>query len=298
MRFLLAFLLAPFLTLLAHETTFPYLSEDVWPSFCNWRLSPKKTFDPLLVKRGDTILIEDIECRLWETLERFTKFYLPRIQHPVILVTPRTDYSLPGRFNGLLESDKIIAWFVQNIDRPPSSKLFSVPIGLSSKIWGRDTNHLGHYGSIALASSTALRKTLIYVNFSVASEERERCLNHFRNLGGAHIERNQKSFEDYVRNLANSVFVISPPGNGEDCHRTWEALLMGCYPVVKTSPLDAMFQDLPVIIIKNWEEVTEEFLRSKLDELSRQQWPREKLYAPYWFQKVSDLQAKARSCSG
>ena len=54
-------------------------------------------------------------------------------------------------------------------------------------------------------------------------------------------------------------FIISPHGNGLDCHRTWEALALGCYPIIKSSPLDCMFEGLPVIIVNNWNEVTPDF---------------------------------------
>jgi hypothetical protein len=33
----------------------------------------------------------------------------------------------------------------------------------------------------------------------------------------------------------NYAFVASPYGGGPDCHRTWEALILGCIPIVKSS---------------------------------------------------------------
>ncbi len=61
------------------------------------------------------------------------------------------------------------------------------------------------------------------------------------------------------------AFVISPHGNGVDCHRTWEALALGCVPIVRTSPLDALYEGLPVLIVSNWCEVTADFLRRHID---------------------------------
>jgi hypothetical protein len=57
-------------------------------------------------------------------------------------------------------------------------------------------------------------------------------------------------------------YVISPHGNGLDCHRTWEALALGCIPIVRTSSLDPMFNGLPVLIVKEWSDVTAEVLDS------------------------------------
>ena len=52
------------------------------------------------------------------------------------------------------------------------------------------------------------------------------------------------------------AFVLSPFGRGRDCYRTWEAILMGAIPIVKTSPLDAAFEGFPVVLVENWSEVT------------------------------------------
>ena len=62
------------------------------------------------------------------------------------------------------------------------------------------------------------------------------------------------------------AFVISPHGNGYDCHRTWEALILGCIPVVKTSPLDVLFKDLPVLILKDWKELTKQLMEKTIQD--------------------------------
>ena len=46
-------------------------------------------------------------------------------------------------------------------------------------------------------------------------------------------------------------FVLSPPGVGIDCHRTWEILFFGGIPIVESSSLDSLFDDLPVVIVKD-----------------------------------------------
>jgi len=52
------------------------------------------------------------------------------------------------------------------------------------------------------------------------------------------------------------AFVASPYGNGFDCHRTWEALCLGCIPIVKISPLDRLFANLPVLLNTTLKEFT------------------------------------------
>lgn len=276
------------------ESSYPYLSGYTWGFFCDWRLtnhdynSKPESFDPDQVKLGD-ILFVDHSC-----LEVFARDYLPRITNKVILVTSNYGYegdiSNPGRFDVLLKDDKIAAWFVQNIDRIGAEKLMPIAIGIPSKHWPHgDTNLLDKWIPFSLLNKERL--IFMYLNFR-ACPERKDCIEYFTEIG-AHFDK-IKSYEAYLQDLSESVFVISPPGNGIDCHRTWEALLMGCYPVVKSSTLDPIFEDLPVVIVKDWSEVTQAFLEKKQTEFRGKDWSRDKLYAPYWFQKVREIQNKLR----
>ena len=38
-------------------------------------------------------------------------------------------------------------------------------------------------------------------------------------------------------------------GIGEDCHRTWEAVLLGSIPIVRHSGIDSLFQDSPIFVL-------------------------------------------------
>ena len=44
------------------------------------------------------------------------------------------------------------------------------------------------------------------------------------------------------------AFVASPRGLGLDTHRTWEALFLGSIVIVRSSSIDELFEDLPVVI--------------------------------------------------
>ncbi|CAF1495428.1 unnamed protein product [Adineta steineri] len=71
----------------------------------------------------------------------------------------------------------------------------------------------------------------------------------------------------YKRNRQYPLW-LSPRGGGLDCHRTWEALYLDIIPIVWHSTLDSLYTNLPIIIIKDWSEVNEEFLRNKLHEIA------------------------------
>jgi len=55
-------------------------------------------------------------------------------------------------------------------------------------------------------------------------------------------------------------FVLSPHGAKIDCFHTWEALILGCIPIVKKSHIGELFHDLPVIEVEYCDQPTPEFL--------------------------------------
>lgn len=89
----------------------------------------------------------------------------------------------------------------------------------------------------------------------------------------------------YERNRRYPLW-LSPRGNGLDCHRTWEALYLDAIPIVWHSTLDSLYVNLPIIIIHDWKEINEEFLRKKLNEIARN-----KLQQPsiYQYEKLRNI---------
>ena len=91
----------------------------------------------------------------------------------------------------------------------------------------------------------------------------------------------------------NYAFVASPFGAGFDCYRTWEALALGAIPIVKSSTIDALYDDLPVLIVKEWSDITENLLNSTIKDFETQTYQYEKLTLAYWLAQV-ETQTKAR----
>ena len=85
--------------------------------------------------------------------------------------------------------------------------------------------------------------------------------------------------------IKNYKFIISPHGNGLDCHRTYEAMFLGSIPIVRTSPLDVIYKDMPIIILKNWHEININDLVEKSKEMITKS--RERLYLKYWIDLIS-----------
>lgn len=101
---------------------------------------------------------------------------------------------------------------------------------------------------------------LLYSNFNKRSTDNPRYSSHKhvrRYLDQVLAKRfpqteSNLSYQSYLNELSQYKFCLSPPGNGIDCHRHWEALMVGTIPIILRSPLDQVFDDLPVLLVDNY----------------------------------------------
>lgn len=74
--------------------------------------------------------------------------------------------------------------------------------------------------------------------------------------------------EPYWKALLDHKFIISPEGNGIDCHRHYEALMAGCIPVVEDNPLiREKYAGCPILFTKRYSDIKESYLVKKYEEM-------------------------------
>lgn len=97
------------------------------------------------------------------------------------------------------------------------------------------------------------------------------------------------SFEEHLVLLQHHKFVISPTGNGRDCHRHWEALLVGTVPIIeRDSALMEAMDGLPVWWVDSYKEVTEDAYDLE-STLLKENWSKaniRKLYTDWWAERI------------
>ena len=213
----------------------------------------------------------------------FVENHLNSIQVPFTLLTHGSDYTFPYHYRKqsfkLLRNPFLIQWYAQNCIEPVG-KLKQIPIGLNYK----DPASWQEYQSTIekLRKNSPEKRNKILGNFQFQMNTYYRFDRHDA------VEKIPKPLIEYqeerlpiiqmLEHMATYKFIASPFGNGFDCHRTWEALAVGCIPIIHTSGLDPMFKGLPVLIIINWSDITEELLDSFFPETSQL----EKLTQKYW----------------
>jgi len=262
-------------------------------------------YDFSKMKNGSTLYI----CS--SAIKHFILGGLHQLPFKIILVTGDCDetcwsdlFLSQQEFKSFIENDKIIHWFSQNciVDHP---KLTRIPIGLD---YHTMTNHHPKWGPklnpaeqenvlLSIINNREFkpfweREVLCYSNFHFFMKtkygyDRIDAFNTIpKNLvyyEPEHLLREQS----WIKQSQYS-FVISPHGNGLDCHRTWEALTLGCIPIVKKSNLDSLYTDLPVLIVDKWSDVNEELLQNTVIEFKNKQFNYERLLLSYWVKLINN----------
>jgi hypothetical protein len=82
-------------------------------------------------------------------------------------------------------------------------------------------------------------------------------------IGNMYIDATQ-----YFRALPHYKFVVSPEGNGIDCHRHYEALMAGCIPIIERySGIEEKYRGCPVLWTTDYSEINCDYLNHKYQEM-------------------------------
>jgi hypothetical protein len=257
--------------------------------------------------------------------------------HTVVLVVHNGDESLEVTHNHFLAHPKLAAYFTQNcalgLMHP---KVVCVPIGLEPRQfsmhgWRPETlmgSMVGAAGGPSPVENLA-RRRFAFAAWSVGTFKRERGpLLEQLEVGGAfhatHVEDEPPpppsdtrvvpsnappgpysfvtiggggQLEHYHRHILRHSVVLAPRGNGLDTLRAWEALYLGRVVVTKNSTMDAVFADLPVLIVRRWEDLTqrmvEDAVRAFSSEEGRAKLSTVKLFMFYWACEVGRAAGRA-----
>jgi len=243
-------------------------------------------------------------------IPEFVQNIHPHLPFPYILVSGDCDSSIPNdvfpsrrEFASFLDSPTLIHWFSQNCVDLSHPKLSPIPIGMDYHTmaekdheWGSKTRPLMQDRMIRSLSLIAPpfweRKCRIYSNCHFSTRTR---FGYDRQDAITNIPKDLVDYEPskiprkvtWMRQT-EYAFVLSPHGNGLDCHRTWEALVLGCIPIVRTSPIDVLYTGLPVLIVREWSDVCMELLEATIREFRQKTFQTERLTLEYWIREIRE----------
>jgi len=208
---------------------------------------------------------------------------IENIDKKFIIITHNSDINID--FDN--SPKNVIKWFSQNVNCK-SDKLESLPIGLENTRW---FSHLRKKEKmIQKLNEKKNIKSLLYINHNPQTYPKERLEPYkiFQKKPWVSLEvgSNGQRFDNYLDNIYNHKFTLSPRGNGIDTHRKWEALYLNTIPIEKRNINNTFYEDLPICFVDEWEDITEDFLNSEYARIMKTQYNLEKLNVEFWKNKI------------
>lgn len=254
------------------------------------------------IKDGDLVWVK------FSWLKSFLKQVLPLIRSDFVLFTSDSDGGAPlpimAEALQILEYCNVLHWFTQNCDGPGfMGRMSPIPIGIDfhtlseRSLWGEPIASPQAQERALLSMRNEFRPTRervrkVYIDFAwqpasaYAPWKRYEIRRKLLTNKCVVFQRQFLPRREMWKKYGEYAFVLSPHGAGLDCHRTWEALACGCVVLVPSSPLDCMYEGLPVIPIKDWNEVTPQNLDLWLERYSGCELSEERLKSKYWVDKM------------
>lgn len=272
-------------------SSYPFVSGDGFRKLADhtWEQGTK-TLRPDRVRAGDIIFCES------DGLPDFERVCLPGITAPFVLLLGNSDFNHTAKNLKDTVRKKAMTVFAQNLVEPVAGVQI-LPIGLENA-WR--ANHGSRLGFLIHRRTFQGRIPRIMWSFNVITNPtaRVRCANALVKCSVAD-SLGEVSPPEHRKALTRYSFVACPPGNGLDTHRMWEALYLGCVPIVLRSELaeECKRLGLPVWIVDDYgelEEATEGDLRRVAGSL-KVGFTNPALWHVFWKQKIASAAAKLRS---
>ena len=243
------------MTKLVRGEHFPSLADKVLMYY------DKQYCNPEDIKNGDTIYCDTHKINYFRDV-------LIKLSD-LIIITHNSDGFLtdvdPLRNDGVnvKEFDGCFKkWYGQNV-YTNMHNVIPLPIGFENFRWGKKDEDY-----FLVANQDIQKSNSMYLNCKQSNniEERSQCYNESSRLSSVIKDSSGLDHIEYLRKIKQYKFTISPPGNGLDCHRTWEALMMKSVPVVKNiGRMKDLYHGLPVLLINDWNELADIDLEKQYD---------------------------------
>ena len=277
----------------SRSSEYPCIAHVTFRKFCDHQLCcTLDTIDPDKIMLGDTLYVAD-----WY-MDWFFQNVHPQIQHQYILVSGDTDELHPSHWfheANILYDPKVGAWFCSNLVLSNHPKLTTLPIGVTALAWDFPKETF-----LDIASSVnKLESPLLYSCFTPVNNVSRRYLRElFANKSFCYSEKTSVGKVPFWRTLAQFKFSLTPSGQVIDSPRIWESLTFHTIPICAHSPLDALYAGTPTVLVHSWEEITEEFLKSKFSEIQDKlltgKISYEKVHFDYWAKQINQVKTSIR----
>jgi len=202
------------------------------------------------------------------------------------LITHWSDTKI-DEYNFIKKPDSISNWYGVHINFK-NKNLCPIPLGLSGNYSPKNLIPK-YYLNSKPRSKELVKNTLLYINFQKNTNHNERDVleDMFKEVAWVKIDSPNLELNEYLLALEEAHFVLCPFGNGFDTHRLWETLYAGSIPIVLSHTTYECTENLPVLVVKSFQDITQQLLLDTLKEFDKKDFNFDKLKIDYWVDKIT-----------
>jgi hypothetical protein len=261
----------------------PYISGDSFRKEADlvWERS-SSNFEINDVK-SDFVIFCESDC-----ISDLSEKILRKLTVPITLILGNSDQNHDSAFKNLKSYVNVKRIFAQNLETSMEG-FCPLPIGLEN-LWRASHGKTSEFKKLSKVSK--IRKPRIMWTFTVNTNPavRSKAAQELSNIEVAD-RFGIISSKEHRELLLSYSFVASPPGNGLDTHRAWEAMYLGCVPIVLRSYMTEYFEELglPIWVVDAYsqiESLTEQQLSEKYQEL-KPGFENKALWFDFWANQIN-----------
>lgn len=253
-------------------------------------------------------------CSAWKTMEVFLYELLPNINEDFVFIISGEDLTFPQQIDprwqkkehkdliknvyySLISHKNLKMCFIENMDSI-CDKTFPLPLGLNPREFpSNNIDYIINYmNKIPPIKNRDLKTICIHRN---RHGDRIKINSVKRYWGKNIISNGNYSKDSWWKLLQTYPFIICSHGGGLDpCPKVWEALCVGCIPIIKHSTMDQVYSEFPIVFVNDWDENTISENNMKIwlkkyaslfdDKNEKNKWIY-KLYLEYWCDKIKSF---------
>lgn len=251
------------------------------------------------------------EKSAWDTLNFFIKNVYPQINNYFVMIITGEDLTIPTQidprwqkkeqlnlikqtYDLIINHPLLIHCYIENKDLN-HNKTSSIPLGINPReMPNRNIDYIEKY----MHDIPKIKNRVLKVICIHRPRKGDRELINKLKINWINLIITEKYYrhDTWYKLLQKYSFIICAHGGGIDlCPKIWEALCVGCIPIIKHSTLDDIYDEFPVIYVDSWEKdtITLEKLKKWINEYSkyfdnsdiRKTWTN-KLFLDYWKHKI------------
>jgi hypothetical protein len=231
------------------RSSYPFLSSDTYFDICDAHITDKDSLNNFIANDGPNIkrlyILGELVKKLISQLDNLQKTKV----NSIVIMESDT-----------LQKTEEIASLLKIAKRIYSNNLVGshenitpIPLGIERQCY-RSAGRLKDFKNKIRLDANSRQ-----INFFIAwndetNPKRKTYKDFFRNMERSFVLDSRMNARTIHKIMRKSLFVPSPAGNGLDCHRTWEAIYLGCVPVVLKSEFCGD-ESWPVLVVNQWSDL-------------------------------------------